>query len=409
MKILIVNNYFKFIGGAEEITYQTFNLLRNNHFKVYYWACDKKPFIEKNYEYVKYFTEYRGGVQNYIKNPIKYYYNTSAYNDLNSFIKVVKPDIIHLNCIDLLTYKILDNCKNIPTIMTVHDAGLICPATTLMYRNERICNDLYCKNSNYFPCIINKCVHKKLEPSIRRSFKTYIDNKFLKYIDKYIAPSEILKKYLVKANIGITDNNCHIINNYLSSNKIDTVFNHKKGQYFLFIGRLLDIKGIFNLLIAFKHLSHNINLHIVGIGPEEEKLKKYVVDNNLYNVKFLGFKTGKELKDEYQNCIAVIVPSNWFEIFGMINIEAFANGKPVIASNVGGIPEIVEHNINGLLFEPANVEQLRECILKYWNNPELVIEHGKNGYKKVLTHYTEDIYYEKLIKLYEETINEYKK
>ena len=90
----------------------------------------------------------------------------------------------------------------------------------------------------------------------------------------------------------------------------------------------------------------------------------------------------------------------------MTNIESFINGKPVIASNIGGIPEIVEHNVNGLLFEPANIEQLKECILTYWNNPELVIEHGKNGYQKAITHYTEERYYNELMKVYEEVINE---
>ena len=92
----------------------------------------------------------------------------------------------------------------------------------------------------------------------------------------------------------------------------------------------------------------------------------------------------------------------------MTNIESFINGKPVIASNIGGIPEIVEDNINGLLFEPGNIEELKNCILKYWNNPELSVQHGKNGYQKAITQYTEDKYYNELIKIYEEVLNEKK-
>ena len=91
----------------------------------------------------------------------------------------------------------------------------------------------------------------------------------------------------------------------------------------------------------------------------------------------------------------------------MTNIESFINGKPVIASNIGGIPEIIEHNVNGLLFEPANIEQLKECIIKYYNNPKLVIEHGKNAYQKAITEYTEEKYYNKLIDVYNNVLENY--
>ena len=135
----------------------------------------------------------------------------------------------------------------------------------------------------------------------------------------------------------------------------------------------------------------------------------YVKDNNLENVDFVGFKSGKELIEEYNNCIALIVPSTAYEAFGLINIEAFINGKPVIASNIGGIPEVVEHNKTGLLFESGNIEQLKECILKYKNNPELVIEHVNNAYEKAIANYTEDVCYEKLMHVYNEVLCEYKK
>ena len=72
--------------------------------------------------------------------------------------------------------------------------------------------------------------------------------------------------------------------------------------------------------------------------------------------------------------------------------------------NIGGIPEIVEDNKTGLLFEPGNVEQLKECILKYWNNPELVVAHGKKAYQKAITKYSEDKYCRELIEIYEKAI-----
>ena len=155
-----------------------------------------------------------------------------------------------------------------------------------------------------------------------------------------------------------------------------------------------------------KELPRAINLKIIGTGEEENKLKQCAKENNLYNVEFTGFKNRNEIKEYYQNCIATILPCNWFENFPTTNMESFINGKPVIASNIGGIPEQVEHNKTGLLFEPANIKQLKDCILTYWKQPELVVEHGKNAYQKAITEYTESRYLKQILKLYKKLIME---
>ena len=115
------------------------------------------------------------------------------------------------------------------------------------------------------------------------------------------------------------------------------------------------------------------------------------------------------MQEEYKNCIAVIMPSEIFETFGMVNIEAAIYGKPSISSNIGGLPDVVEDGKTGQIFEPKNVKQLKECILKYWNNRDLAIEHGKNAREKALTQYNEDLYFEKLMKIYEEVLENAKR
>lgn len=408
MKIIIVDSLFSPLGGGQKIAYDTYCVLKRNGHEVFYWAMEKSPYFIENYELSKYFTPYYSGTIDYIKNPIKYYYNYKALSDLQKLVDNVKPDIIHFQSFWGLTSAIFLVKTVSKKILTIHDARC-CPATTLMCKNQYFCDRQYCKNGNFLPCVFNGCVNNSYEASIRRALASFIDKNNFKKIDKFITPSNALKRKMLLANYILKKEKITTINNFLNQNELSIAPNYTNKSYFLYIGRLSKEKSVITLLQAMSELPRDIKLHIVGTGPEEENLKKYAEENKLHNIEFLGFKTGADIQDEYQNCIATILPCNWFEIFGMTNIESFANGKPVIASNIGGIPEIVEHNVNGLLFEPANVEQLRECILKYWNNPELVIEHGKNGYKKVLTHYTEDIYYEKLIKLYEETINEYKK
>ncbi len=407
MKILIVDSLFSPHGGGQKIAYDTYKILQKNGHKVFYWGMDKEPYFEKNYEYLKFFTPYYTGTKDYLKNPIKYYYNYKAKKDLEEFIRVIKPDLIHYQSFWGLSTAVFKVDKKIPKLLTIHDARC-CPVSTLMCKDKYYCKEQYCKKGNFLPCVINKCAKNSLEASIRRAFLSLLDIHNFKYINKFITPSSALKDKIINAEIGIKDDKIYTINNFLNSSELQTIPNYTNKGYFLYIGRLSKEKGVNYLLEAVKDLPRNIKFKIVGTGAEEKALKEYVLSNQLDNVEFLGFKNREEITAIYQNCIATILPCNWFEIFGMTNIESFINGKAVIASNIGGIPEIVEDNVNGLLFEPGNVEELKNCILKYWNNPELAVEHGENGYQKAITQYTEERYYKELIKVYEEVLNESK-
>lgn len=406
MKILIENEIFKHQGGSETIAIHTFEALKKRGHEVYFFATKTDNYYIDNYEYLKYFPKNVYSFKNYIKNPLAYYWNFEAAKLLKKMLIEIKPDIVHFNL--LISPSIIKTCYDmgIPSVMTAHVPAPFCPASTSMLNNKYYCDDFKCKNGNYWHCIRNLCKNNSLEASIRKSLLSYIYKLSDSYnkIDYFICPSNALKNIIQSTNIGIDKDKVITINNFLSEDECRIKPSYNNKGYFLYIGRLVEEKGVHYLLEAMKDLPKNIEVHIVGTGKDENKLKNLAIEYNLDNVKFLGFKNREEIKEEYQNCIALIVPSNWFEIFGMINIEAFINGKPVIASNIGGIPEIVEDNKTGLLFEPGNVEQLKECILKYWNNPELVVAHGKKAYQKAITKYSEDKYCRELIEIYEKAI-----
>ena len=395
-------------AGTEVISTGTFNILKKQGHDVYYYAFDKKPYYIENYEYSKYFPEDNMSTISYLKNPLKYYWNYEAAKNLEKYIDEIKPEIIHIH--SLMSPSILNVCKkkNIPAVMTIHMMPSPCPATKFLYKNKEICKDFKCKNGNYWNCIFNKCGNNSIERSVRKSLLSYIYDKTDAYSDiKYfICPSNALRDYVKLSNITQDKDKIITINNFLTDEELKTIPNYSNKGYFLYLGRLSKEKGLNYLLEAVKDLPREIKLKIVGTGEEEKSLKQYAKENNLNNDEFVGFKNREEIKEYYQSCIATILPCNWFEIFGMTNIESFINGKPVIASNIGGIPETIEHNINGLLFEPANIEQLKDCILRYWNNIELVKEHGKNAHQKAKIHYTEERYYEELMQVYKNILKE---
>lgn len=405
LKILLINTFFTPFGGAEIVAYNTYKILRNHNHDVFFFSSDKEPLFEQNENVFT--TKFIGGTKNYLKNPVRYYYNKKAKKDLQKCIEKVKPDLIHIHSRFGFSNSITDCIKNFPTIMTIHDTSLFCPACTLMKHNNEYCNNLPCKKLKFYNCILNNCDPQGVEGGIRHTIRCYLDLKLLKNIDNFILPTETLKELIIKAQLGIDKQKLNVINNFLIKEQLNIEPNYTDNDYFLYVGRLSSEKGLLYLLKAMKELPSKISLHIVGSGPDEKNLKNFVLENNLNNIHFLGFLSGEKLTKEYQNCIATILPCNWFEVFGLTNIESFIHGKPVIASNIGSIPEIVTNNECGLLFEPGNIEMIKVQILKYWNNRNIVIEHGKNAYNKIFKFYCEDIYYEKLIKLYKETINEY--
>ena len=409
-KILYINGSFLNDNGAAVIAKNTEELFQKKGFETAIFTV--KGFYDDNYKFAEYFPEQNVHPKTLSK-LIKWYYNPDVAKNLKLLIDEFKPDIIHVHSIrsSSLTYAVLKPCieSKKPIIMTLHDCFLICPTMMLIKGNGNLCKNIPCKGFNKSFCIINNCALRGFKESIILSLMSFINKitRYDKHITKFITPSEALQSLMVKYNDDITEDKIVTINNFLSNSEFGNIEpNYNNKGYFLYIGRLSKEKGVHYLLQAAKDLPRNIDFHIVGEGLEEENLKQYVKDNNLENIKFLGHKNREEIKEEYQNCISIIVPSNWFEIFGLINIEAFINGKPVIATSIGGIPEIVEHNKTGLLFEPANIEQLKECIIKYWNNPDLVIEHGKNAYQKAKIQFTQERYYNELLNIYKEVINE---
>ncbi len=153
------------------------------------------------------------------------------------------------------------------------------------------------------------------------------------------------------------------------------------------------------LLEAVKGLE--INLEIAGEGPLKNSLEEKVKKEKISNVKFLGYLPDENLVNKIKEGMATIVPSEWYENNPRSILESFAYGKPVIGSNVGGIPELVKHGETGLLFEMGNAQDLRTRITEMWQNPSKTIEMGQKARKMVEDEYNALVHYQRLKEVYE--------
>lgn len=403
MKILFVNNFFSSYGGAEKLMLNQADLLARNGNEVVFFATDRQPFAINSYPHAKFFTKFTDFKKlnklDSIKVLPRILYNTESEAKLTSLIAQTKPDIVHCHNIYYhLTPSVLSACKKakIPVVMTLHDPRLMCPGGTMMLKSQSYCNNEYCVKGNPLYGLIYKCRNSSLKESLISTLE-YSFNRACRhydYVSLFICPSRAV--YNLAEKSGIRRNRLTMLNNFIDDHLFERPLTYAHKGYFLYVGRLAKEKGVHYLIEAAKFLPKNIGFHIVGSGPEEENLRKKASPN----IKFKGYLEGDKLRKEYSGCIASILPCNWFETFGLTIAESFAYGKPVIASRIGAIPELVTENQDGLLFKPGNVEELSHMIYKLYKQKELAALMGKNARQKAEKMFNSDLHYKNLIKVY---------
>lgn len=209
-------------------------------------------------------------------------------------------------------------------------------------------------------------------------------------ISGFIAISEYVKNK--HAQLGVPKDKIVVLYHFCED-KPQIISRNNGEKYIVYMGRLSEEKGIVTLLKAMKD-NPQIILKIMGKGPIEKELQDFVLNNNMSNVQFLGYKTGKEKNRIIGDAISLVAPSEWEEPFGRIAIEAYQVGTPVIASAIGGLKELVESGITGFLFEAGNVTQLVQNInrVSMMSDDELYKMRG-NCVKLAQEKFTEEAYF----------------
>jgi glycosyltransferase involved in cell wall biosynthesis len=147
---------------------------------------------------------------------------------------------------------------------------------------------------------------------------------------------------------------------------------------------------------AFEQLD-GVRLKIAGTGPMEKELCAYVRDRQLGDVELVGFMAGEEKWEFLRKSRFVVLPSECYETFGMVTLEAYAAGKPVVASNLGGIASLVENGNTGLLFNPGDATDLARQVDTLWRAPDSVGRMGAYARKLVEEKFSPAVVYRQLM------------
>jgi len=407
MKILLINSHHKINGGAERYYFDLSQLLTSKGHKVAYFSMLDNENIKTRWK--KYFVSKVDFTNNdlisFVKKISRIFYSLEAKRKIGKLLDAFKPDIVHIqNIYYYISPSILSEIKKrgIPIVQTVHDYQLISPNVTL-FSNGKINEET--KIRKYYKAFIGKSVKGARGASFMATLLSYFQDAFnlhKKNIDLFIAPSNFMKSKLVE--YGFNRKKIVKLDNFVEGTKIK--YKTSADKYILYFGRINEAKGILLLLDAAQQLP-GIKFKVAG-NFEDENIKGKVLEKvrkeKIKNVKFLGFVTGYSLTRLVRNCYFCIVPSLWYENQPYSILESFAQGKTVVASRIGGIPEIVRDGKDGLLFEPGNVNQFVRKIKKLWDNPVLARNLGQNARKLVNEKYNPGVHYQKIMAIYKKIL-----
>jgi glycosyltransferase involved in cell wall biosynthesis len=360
--LLSINNYYYARGGADVLFMQHNGMLAAEGWSVVpfcmrHAANDPTPWSYDFVEEIELDGEHDGFAAK-LRKGVKAVYSLEARAKVRGLLDRVAPDVCHAhNVYHHLSPSILAviHGRGIPLVMTLHDLKLACPAYSMLAR-DGVCER--CRDGRLFNVFTQRCMKNSgllsflvmVESYLHRFLRSYVGN-----VDRFLVPSRFyLEKFV---DWGFDRARFRHLPNFVDAQRYEPCF--EPGRRFAYVGRLSAEKGIATLIEAAALAG--VPLDIIGTGRAERSLRE-LAEQRSCDVRFHGYLSGRALHAAMASARAVVVPSEWYENAPLTVLEAGALGKPVIASAIGGLPELVVEGETGWTFASGSVEALAERL-----------------------------------------------
>ncbi|HEV2730009.1 MAG TPA: glycosyltransferase, partial [Terriglobales bacterium] len=389
MNILIIHNSYQQPGGEDVVVDQETRLLERNGHKVSVYKRSNDEIDHLS------FGQRLGLISRMVS-------AGDTKDAVRRLLRDFNPDVVHVhNTFLMVSPSVYEVCQEegVPVVQTLHNYRLLCPASTLYRENE--------------PC--EECVTHTLLRSVRRG--CYRDSRLMsaaialmlqthrsrqtweRQIDAYVAISSFVREKFVQT--GLPAGKISVKPNFVDP---DPGERSDHGDYALFVGRLSPEKGLLTLLQAWERLPSAVPVVIAGDGPMRPQLEAEVARKRLSRVHFAGRLRRQEAYDAIKKAAFLVVPSIWYEPFGLVVAEGFACGTPVLGASVGGIEEMLEDQVTGLHFTPGDPEELAKKVAWAWTHATELAEMGKAARRVYEDRYTANTNYDLLMRIYDSAI-----
>jgi glycosyltransferase involved in cell wall biosynthesis len=385
MKILLVHNFYQLPGGEDQVFAQETELLRSRGHQVVLYRVSND--------------QVKG--QNPLVTVANTIWNQQSYRELRELMHSEKPDIVHVhNTFQVISPAIYyaANEEGIPVVQTLHNYRLFCPPSTF-FRDGKVCEDCLGKKIPW-PAVLHSCYRnsKLASAAVAAMLATHnYKQTWNETVSAYIALTDFARNKFIEG--GFPAEKIFVKPNYLQT---DPGPGDGKGNYALFVGRLTPEKGISTLLEAWRQIGNDFPLQIAGDGPLASEVEK--ASNEMESVTWLKWLPRAEILQRMKDASVLILPSTWYEGFPMIITEAFAVGLPVIASNLGSMSSIVDHQRTGLHFEPGRAAALVEAV-RWWSaHPAETAFMRTEARLEYETKYTAEENYAQMMNIYDSVL-----
>lgn len=371
MRILLIHNFYSHFGGEDSIALREKELLESRGHRVMCYTRDNRDLFE----------------QNIIKKalfPCTALYSFRTVRDMRRLWAELEPDIAYThNVFPLISPSVFHalNRLGVPCIQNVQDFRWMCP-NGLFFTHGRVCER--CLHGNTSHAIWLKCFRNSVSLSaiyaavIAAHRRAGIFNKMY-----FACVSDFSRRKLAEA--GAAENRLFIKPNYYNGSAFTPRYG--QGEYALYLGRLSEEKGIRTLLDAAA-ATPDVPLILAGDGPLREVVQQRLREHRLSHVHYAGFCEGEEKRKLIENALFLVIPSEWYEHFPIVILEAFAAGKPVLASRIGNLEGIIRPDITGRHFEPGNAGDISKAMRRLSEDSEARERMGREARRLIENEYS---------------------
>ena len=326
----------------------------------------------------------------------KILWNQDIYRQTEELILKCRPAVMHCtNTFPLMSPAVYYAARRhgVPVVQALRNYRMLCPSA-ILFRNQSVCENCLGKSFSW-PAIVHACYRDSrvattvvtLQNALQRLFGTWKHA-----VDRYFTPSEFTRRKFIES--GLPAERISVKPNFV----FPDLGVCQKGDYAVFVGRLTVEKGIQTLLDAWKALPCNVPLKIVGEGPLSVRVREMAERDA--RIIPLGQLPAHEVLDVIGRAKLLVMPSNWYETFGRVIIEAFSRATPVLASRLGAMSEVVTDGKTGLLFEPGSASDLAEKAAALLNDPHRIQQMGECARQDYQVRFSANRNYELLMQIY---------
>ncbi|MGH2708592.1 MAG: glycosyltransferase family 4 protein, partial [Actinomycetota bacterium] len=401
MRILHVNKFLYPRGGAEAYLLAVSALQGERGHDIAYFGMahpqNRPSRFEEHFPERVELNPPPASVPGKLKAAARLLYSPSARRGMEAVVEEFEPDVVHLhNIYHQLSPSVLRPLKkrSVPTIMTLHDYKLACP-TYLFLHQGKPCEA--CLGGRFHHAALKRCNNGSLAASALNALELSMHTFGGAYdpIHVFACPSRFLAAKMAAA--GVYPDRLRRIPHFIDCSGIP--LKAEPGGGVTYAGRLSHEKGLDVLIRAVGRLG--VPLDVAGEGPERPAFEALAQELPA-SVRFHGRLGKEELYGLVASSCVTVLASRWYENQPMAVLESFACGVPVIGTELGGVPELIDPGVDGALVPPNDPEALAEALAGFLSDPGAALGMGRAGRRKVEQHFSPQRHLERLEELYAE-------